>query len=57
MWAIKEYQMIKWAVLCVIIRQIISKKGLFKLKVVFGLNTRNWETWKGLNGRYCVNGK
>ena len=57
MWAIKGDQTIKWAVLCVIILQIISKKGLFKLKVACGLNTRNRETWEGLNSRYCVNGK
>ena len=57
MWAIKGDQTIKWAVLCVIILQIISKKGLFKLKVACRLNTRNRETWEGLNSRYCVNGK
>ena len=57
MWAIKWDQTIKWAVLCVIILQIISKKGLFKLKVACGLSTKNRETWEGLNSRYWVNGK
>ena len=55
--AIKGDQTIKWAVLCVIILQIIWKKGLFKVKVTCGLNTRNREMWEGLNSRYCVNGK
>ena len=54
---IKGDKTIKSAVLCVIILQIISKKGLFQLNVACGLNTRNRETWKGLNSRYCVNGK
>ena len=57
MWAIKGDQTIKWAVLCVIILQIILKKGLFKLKVAWELNTTNREKWEGLNSRYCVNGK